>query len=49
LTDKETLFLYRLQQAEETLAESKKMIESNDFGDFGDVVSNYAIFPDKQV
>lgn len=28
MTDKETLFLYRLQQAEETLSEAEKMIKS---------------------
>ncbi|MCF6155069.1 MAG: HEPN domain-containing protein [Candidatus Brocadia sp.] len=29
MTDKDTLFLYRLKQAEETLAEAKKMVEEN--------------------
>jgi len=29
MTDKETLFLYRLKQAEETLAETERMIGSN--------------------
>jgi hypothetical protein len=27
LTDKETLFLYRINQADETLAEAQKMLE----------------------
>jgi hypothetical protein len=27
MTDKETLFSYRLQQGEETLSEAKKMLE----------------------
>lgn len=29
MTDKETLFLYRLEQAEETLSEAGKMVELN--------------------
>lgn len=29
MTDKDTLFLYRLRQAEETLAEAEKMVEEN--------------------
>jgi uncharacterized protein (UPF0332 family) len=29
MTDKETLFLYRLRQAEETLSDAKKMLEDN--------------------
>jgi hypothetical protein len=27
MTDKETLFLYRLKQADETLSDAKKMLE----------------------
>lgn len=29
MTDKDTLFLYRLKQAEDTLAETEKMVEEN--------------------
>ena len=28
MTDKETLFLYRLRQADETLSDAKKMLEN---------------------